>query len=378
MLKSFTLFILLLSVSYASAQITLTADYFPAAGDTLTYGVADSALQVDQLSPGAAREWDFDNPAALSTSTEVVTAANDLVFTEADVVTGVDGNTQAFYAISDTAYQLVGIRGRIDEASGQVFSAPISPGRSERRAPLEYQDRFQATTTNQLTIAADSIPEELIGDIDALGNVDTVRISATSNRQDVVDAYGTLTINGRTYDVLRERRTESVETKIEVRAGIVGYVDVTSVVLPFVPELADFIGSPESTTTYYYWSNTEKEAIAIVETDDTGMQTSMRFISADVTNSTNAPILTQAQVKVYPNPARNTATFEVTGLEAGDYRLRVVNVLGREVAQSIVPASGGAAKVDLDVSALPRGTYLYSLSNERGRILTTRRLLVGH
>jgi hypothetical protein len=381
MQKFVTLSVLLLAVATSFGQITLTDVYFPAAGDTLYYGVGDESASVDQLLPGEARQWDFGVQEAISIDTQVIIAADDLIFTQADVSVNIDSNTVGFYSITDTAYQLIGIRGDLGLETGQLFSAPISPGRSERRAPLEYQDRFSAVTTNELTLGINEIPQELLGDLGGvLGNgVDSVRISATTDRTDVVDAYGSLTINGQTYNVLREKRSETVEPKIEVLSStIIGYVDITSAILPRIPDLADFIGNQEETITYYYWTDTEKEAVAIVTTDRDNNQTGLRFIRADSTNSFREPLLTQAQVKVYPNPAVSQANFVVEGIAPGQYTLRVINVLGRQISQQIITAVGNVARAEIDVTRLPRGTYLYSLTNERGLILTTRRLLVGH
>lgn len=380
MRKIVTLSALLLAAATSFGQITLTDVYFPAAGDTLYYGVGGESASVDQLSPGAARQWDFGVQEAIAIDTQVITAADDLIFTQADVSVNIDSNTVGFYSITDTAYQLIGIRGDLGLETGQLFSAPISPGRSERRAPLEYQDRFSAVTTNQLTLGINEIPQELLGDVGSvLDGVDSVRISATTDRTDVVDAYGSLTINGQTYNVLRERRSETVEPKIEVLTStILGYLDITSAILPQIPDLADFIGEQEETITYYYWTDTEKEAVAIVTTDQDDNQTGLRFIRADSTNSFREPLLTQAQVKVYPNPAVSRANFVVEGIAPGQYTLRVINVLGRQISQQVITAVGNVTKAELDVTRLPRGTYLYSLTNERGLILTTRRLLVGH
>ncbi|CAH1001529.1 hypothetical protein LEM8419_02432 [Neolewinella maritima] len=383
MFRTFTLLLCLCWTLAASAQITLTTAYFPAAGDTLVYGEAAAADGVDLLSPGADRQWDFGQQVAVDTQLQIILPYDDNPeFPDADVIVAIDSANQGYYALTDTTYELIGIQGRLaDVLPGFEYNTPLEPGRAQRRAPLNYADSYASTTVNVIAVDADSLPAEAL---DALGefgpllsNIDSIRLTSTSVRTDEVDAYGTLTINGQSYEVLRERRTETTSGMVEVKAGFLGFLDVTTNVLSEDPTLDNILGTQDPVTTYYYWTNTEKEAVAIVTVDDTDTPQSLRFIQGDVTNSVRGPRLAQAQVSVYPNPARNLTTFEVDGLEPGTYTLRVVNMLGREViTQQLVPA-GAQARTEVDVSRLPRGPYIYSLTNERGRILTTRRLLVN-
>ena len=256
----------------------------------------------------------------------------------------------------------------------------MAPGRAQRRAPLEYQDRYVSTTVNTIAVDVDSIPDEVLDEVDEfrdlLVGVDSIRIVSTSERTDVVDAYGMLTINGQTYEVLRERRMETSSASIFIKSGFLE-TDITSIVLSQQSELGDFLGTQEPTITYYYWTNTDKEAVAIVTADGTDAAQSLRFILGDVTNSVRGPQLTQAQVRVYPNPARDLTTFEAAGLQPGNYTLRVVNMLGREVIRQQITSVDGQVRTEVNVGQLPRGPYIYSMTNERGRILTTRRLLVN-
>jgi len=384
MRKPITLLALLFAAATSFGQIVLTDAYFPAAGDTLTYGVASGDPGIDLLSAGADRQWDFSNQVAADTQMQVVLPYDgNEAFPEAEVIVAIDNNNAGYYSVSDNVYELVGIQGSLPEVlPGFVFDAPVSPGRAERRAPLAYLDRFESNTANVIAIDSDSLPAEAKEALREFGDVlnafDSIRISSISERTDLVDAYGTLTINGQRYPVLREKRTETTRGKVEVKLGILGFQDVTAVILAQAPELQDFLGTQEGRESYYFWTDTEKEAVAIVTTDGDGNADGLRFALGDRLNSTGAPQLTQARVKVYPNPARGNTTFEVSGLDRGAYTLRIINVLGRQVSEVRFTPVGTTAKLPIDVSRLPRGTYLYSLTNERGLILTTRRLLVGH
>jgi hypothetical protein len=380
MLKTLYLIPCLLCSVAAWSQITLSTSYFPGAGDTLTYGVSDSTYTVDLLTPGPDRDWDFGSPAAVRQRQQIATAVGeDTTFAGADLIFDVDQNTKGYYRVTDTVFQLIGLRGNNELLAGVDLSAPVDPPRAERRAPLNYQDAFTTNTVNRIEVPVDSLPAEITEQFGGLLPSDgVVQITATSTRSDLVDAYGSLAINERTYPVLREKRTEQVTTTVKVTTAV-GLLDITGTLAQQEPELADFLGEADPIVTYYYWAEGEKEAIAIVTADENEVaEGGISFILTDQTNSSNSVRLARAQVQVYPNPANSLATFEVDGLETGSYTLRLVNVLGREVHREIVVAVGGRSRTEVDVSRLPRGTYLYSLTNERGLLLTTRRLLVGY
>jgi hypothetical protein len=379
MLKPFTLFVALFVTLPLWSQITLSNAYFPEAGDTLVYGVTDSSYAVDLLTAGPAREWDFGNPTAARLRRQLANpVGEDTTFAGADLILGIDANTVGYYRVTDDVFELIGIRGSNELLAGVELNAPVDPPRPERRAPLRYADSYTTNTVNQVEVLVDSLPEEITDQFgSALSSGSTLRITATSSRTDEVDAYGELTLQGRTYSVLREKRVEQVTTTVEAITGI-GTFDITSTLEQQQPELADVLGEADPTTTYYFWAEGEKEAIAIVTVNEDGeADGGISFIRTDQTNSTGSIRLARAQVSVFPNPARSQAIFEVEGLESGNYTLRLVNVLGREVHREEFTAARGRGRLEVDVSRLARGTYLYSLTNERGLLLTTRRLLVG-
>lgn len=378
MLKTTTLYFLLLASAAASAQISLTNAYFPVAGDTLKYGLAADGVEVDLLSPGPDRQWNFGTQLAVASDREVYSMANDEVFTEADLVLDAGDSAKVFFNVTETSFEVIGLRGSVELFPGRVFNAPISPPRPERRAPLVFGNDYSTTTVNQLIVPRSDLPAAVIQQLGVLAlGLDSIRLTSTSNRTSTVDGAGTLTINGQTYEVLREKRVETVTTKVEIRSQFLNYTDVTGTIQSLFPDSEVFFGAEEPTTTYYFWAETEKEAIATVDVDESGEQTGLSFIEADSTNSTRGPQLNQSQVKVFPNPARGMATFTIQGIDPGTYTLRLINVLGRQISVEQFRPTGQRTEIDLDVSNLPWGTYLYSLTNERGRILTTRRLLVG-
>ena len=378
-MSRFLLTLLLLPALHLYGQVTITDAYFPVAGDTLRYSVAEPGTSVDLLTAGADRQWDFGTlTAASELDLAAATPVDETVFTQADLALDIDSTTVGYYSVTAGSLDLVGIRGTNPLLPGYEIEARLSPSRPERRAPLAYQNSYASMATNVVAVAASELPAETRSEYGVLlTGVDSIRLTTISDRDDSVDAYGTLLLNGKSYEVLREKRVEVVTTQVEVKSGALDYSDITGLLQTFAPEYAAFLGEQAPVTTYYFWSPGQKEAVATVTEEEDGSVSRMTFVRSDATSSTGGPFLRQASISIYPNPAYGLTTFEVSGLDNGEYTISVFNVLGRRVATTTFSPSLGNAKVPVELDNLPRGTYLYSLMNQRGRILTTRRVMVG-
>jgi CBS domain-containing protein len=382
MTKPLLVFLLVLCLAPLTAQVTLSNDYFPVAGDTLKYNTVDS-VYVSTLvvaDAGANLTWDFGTPAINEERADAVTLIGaDTSFLDAGLKILSSNGTQSYYSVSDTEFNLVGIKTSFDLLPNFLLNAPADPVRPIRRAPLNYLDNFETMTSNIVIVSVDSLPQEaldLIGD--AVTNFDSMRLTTTSARTDVVDAYGSLTIDDRTYTVLREARTESIFIDLEVKSGFLPWTNVTATITILNPTLAGFVGQQDVTKTYLFWSPEIIEPIVeIVTLEQTGEMQRMDYRRRQRPVSTGGPGLRQAQVKVYPNPASELATFEFTGLERGSYTLSLYSVNGSMMESRTFSPIGDQTRLNVNVSTLPKGLYLYSLRNSLGRTITTKRLIVG-
>ena len=365
-----------------SAQITLTTDYFPVPGDTLRSVRADStstAAAATQLQAegGADLAWNFSGLVAARNINEPVRANTDTLFPNAGMVIQSD-QTLSFYQSTATSFDLVGIRTDFDFLPNFPLSTAVSPARPVRRAPLNFGDSFTSVTENTVTISPDSIPEEAREEIgDVLDGVDSVRITTISTREDVVDAWGTVRLFDNFYPVLRERRTEGVFIRIELRTLPLNWIDVTGTITLINPDLAALVGQQPETVTYLFWNDESKEPIIEVITDEeSGQPSTLRYKRALQSTSTQGPGALQARVRVFPNPTRNFATFEIEGLAPGNYQLQLVNMTGKRVAIREFSPFGNQTRLNLDASELPAGLYLYSIQDGRGRRVVTKKLQV--
>jgi uncharacterized repeat protein (TIGR01451 family) len=78
-----------------------------------------------------------------------------------------------------------------------------------------------------------------------------------------------------------------------------------------------------------------------------------------------------ADVKIFPNPLHEAATFEVTGVEAQDYAFYLYDIQGRMVFNQVFPSSN----FQLLRGQLPAGQYIYRIAAD-GASVSTGKLLI--
>jgi len=68
-------------------------------------------------------------------------------------------------------------------------------------------------------------------------------------------------------------------------------------------------------------------------------------------------------LSVQPNPASSYADLYISGTNAGEYRLSILNLLGKEVSSEMIQVGDDDQIIQLDLTALAKGVYLVSVSN---------------
>ena len=77
----------------------------------------------------------------------------------------------------------------------------------------------------------------------------------------------------------------------------------------------------------------------------------------------------------YPNPAIDDVRIDFFNLPASNYTLKIYNILGIVVWEKKYSISGDRSE-KINLNDLRKGTYLYSLINETGKIISTKRLMI--
>lgn len=357
------------------AQVEINNDVFPALGDTLRTATDAMPTGIVPGSSGADKTWDFSSLSAdFSTETIYLDAAEGSAAADlpnADLYTDL-GGAETYYQVTATQLRLLAGKGTDPTGFGVEALVKFTPPIIERCAPMNFGDVNSSESNASFAFGAEVIPDTLL---DAFPIVpDSIRIRINQDRTDIVDAYGAITIPGGTYEVLREKRTQTRSTRVDVLLSFLGWQDVTDLIAGLVGVDAGL--GDISTVNYLFFSDAEKEIIANITADETGaVVNSVTFKDNGLINATADVDLNQPRVNVYPNPATTETSFDFSNMEAGNYTLEMYNVLGILVWQKEVYLNGAQTEV-VNLNNFQKGTYLYSVINKNGKTLTTKRLVV--
>ena len=373
----YAVFFILISMK-TTAQITLTDAYFPSINDSLQTAVSlaqyTRTLRLSAASSTAQR-WDYSylRSAANSTAktTERYLAATDTAvlnqFPTAKLVRDIGGGQLAAYNKSATRFELLGYK-NID--FGGILRLPVVAKFLqpvlERRAPLAFNTMNRNQSSFVVAISSNIIPDTLLSSLPI--RPDSIRVRFQTDRQDKTDAFGTLLIPGGSYEVLRERRYEVTDTKIEAKLNPLPWLDVTSFILTGTQRPRD------TTIRYYFWSNMAKEPIAVLTTDDKDSITRAEYKYLKINTSVENSAYTEgvASLIVSPNPMTTEAVFNIKiESPSTSFLLNIVDNLGKIVLQKNLKMEK-EQRVQVDVSAFANGIYWARLVDENGHFLAAK------
>ena len=372
--------LVILSALYASAtaQITVGAATFPKAGDTLSYAF-DTAPTINAATPpGGNQTWDFS---ALQT-TEVdqtifsptSAGTNKDKFPGADMVLlGTSGET--YYNATNTKWENMGFVGSQAGSFNTVVTAKYSPVLTERHAPLNFFDIFQQESNLNLPFSTAALPDTLLAALPI--KPDSIRVKTNLKRTEVVDGWGVCKIPGGNYPVLRMKRTEYTKTGIDIKIGFF-WLDLSQLLPAGTGGALGNLLSPDTTVTYRFLSNTDKEEIAVVTMDPTLSKAErVRFKNNETTSAEEVSDFApgSASIQAFPNPAIEWVRFDCSNIPSGNYTLKIFNIIGKVIWRQNLRISGShSVRVELD--KFKKGTYLYSLVDGKGNIIGTKRLVI--
>jgi len=362
--------------AFASAQITVTNATFPAAGDSLVFAVDNEPLGLNPASaPGGPQIWDFstlqkdDN---LSVVYRPASVGNQVAnYPGADLV--ITGQGETYFNLTNTKFEALGYAGGDPTGLGLNVIAKFNPVIVERKSPLSFFDVSSQQTDLSLPFSTDALPDSLLSGLPIVP--DSIRIRISTQRLDVVDGYGTCQIPGGTFQVLRQKRTDYTTTGVDIKVPILGWLDLGTLLGGGGGGLGSGLGT-DTTVTFRFYSNTEKEEIAIATmSNDLSVVESIRFKNLTTTTVIDPTPAIFSSIQAFPNPAVEWVRFDCTNLAAGDYTLKIFNILGKCVWRKNYTLSGTTSfKVELD--DFKKGTYIYSLVDKLGNSVGTKRLVV--
>jgi len=365
-----------------TAQISISNSYFPAVGDTIYSAIDNLPANISIGSEGPNQDWNFSTlQAPFSRRTIFRAAAEGNFFDEyssAELLAELVENAETYYNITTNRYELMGFGGSDPLGLGIQALPKYTPALVERWAPLNYDDTHSSEANISYAFSADDLPNEITNPLPI--TPDSFRVRLSLEREDVVDAWGKMTIPGGVYNVLREKRTRQQDVRLDAKIGFLGWQDITDIVLEAV-DIDEILGmdnalGASTTVSYHFYSDEAKEAIAIVTMDAAGENPlRVEFKGSDIISHVQNVNALKPGVYAFPNPAIVNVRFEFSNLKPGNYTLRIYNILGVEIWKDQYHVNGIRTE-KVDISSLRKGTYLYSLSNEKGKTLATKRLIV--
>ncbi|HHJ51231.1 MAG TPA: T9SS type A sorting domain-containing protein [Phaeodactylibacter sp.] len=368
----FTLLASALSLSLM-AQITLTTENFPQAGDTLFLAV-DNAPTVTLTGPGGPYEWDFTTLQAPFTTEVVYRPASEGSaydqLPDADMVVTLPAGGEAYYSVENDELLNIALNGAAPGGLGFDLLMRLDPPLVERKAPVQFGFSLIQESSVSSAVSSEALPQEILDQLPI--TPDSLRLRMTDQRTEFADAYGTMDIPGGSFDVLRIKRFEIREFHVDAYLSFTGWTEIT-----------DLLGGgsnlePDSTLQYIFLSNEAKEPIAEVTADpvtEEVQSVTFKSIATGPVPTTIVPVGSPL-VLAYPNPAIFDVRFEFINLKPGVYHLEIYNLLGVKIRDEEYRIKSGNQVEKMDVSDLRKGTYLYSLRGPDGKAITTKRLII--
>lgn len=354
------------------AQIFVPTSLMPGAGDTLLTAVDNLPNSIKSIASGRNQRWDFAMLEAPYTRSTVWKPASKgsaaASFKNAEYIAPIDEQTEGYFRTQGNDLILLGAVGPDPLNLSRKSLMRFSPGLIERRYGLRYGDAFQDESNVVLTLGEDDIPSWFRKKLPV--SPDSLRLRVTYDRQYDVDSYGRMIVPGGIFEVIRERRIEIIDLRLEVKVGRRRWQDVTRSVKD-----KELLRSQKKIS-YHFYSNNSKEPVAKVwmssnERKVLKIEFKPRERESVVQNVANV----RPDIYVSPNPAIASVRFEFFNLPPGTYKLSIFNIIGQEEWSKMYTINGNYAE-QVDISQLKKGAYLYSLKDERGRTLSTKRLMV--
>lgn len=354
-------------------QITVSNAVFPQAGDTLFTRIDVTPMINFQPKEGM-QNWVFNglsSPALVETIFRDPDFGSSTFFNNANMVNILDNGPEYYYRADDTSFVELGYYG-VDPFVGFIMvNARYSQPLILRHAPLNFGDVHQQSTDLLIPISSEIIPDTLLSSLPV--RPDSLRLRVGIQRNDTVSAFGTLTLNQVNFEVLQEKRIEERSIYFDAKVPFLGWQDITQFIATEFPQFG--AGTMDTITSYYYFSEGVQEPVAVVNVDDRDTPQRVEFKDMQVTSSTRVYNLKDIEITASPNPGIGLIEFRVKNAPLGNYKVKVRNIIGQSLWEKSFFIQG-KEELNVDLTHLKRGTYFYTLIDENGNSLITKRLII--
>lgn len=361
---------------YTQAQISIDKFSLPQKGDILKTKIALTPM-IKVGKPGADKVWDFSNVDGIPKKVELLSPSEGSVeLNDAEFLVKPTEVVENYYR-SDSKGDIYQYYIKTVDPIFQQFeiNTPFTDDEIYRKAYINFGDSDYYISRYGLSLAWSDLPDTLTQGIPL--TFDSVRFSLVVDRQDVIDAYGTVKLPDGDWDALRERSTRV--RKVEVAGYSFGtWIPIpTNLLSQLLGQYAPLV-NPDTTYHFNYYSDKAIETIASVvsKNEDGSDPASIEYKDgAEITNvldvSNSLP-----NISAYPNPTYGMVEFTLDQVKTGDYTIVVYNILGKTLWEKDIRKTKSKHHFKADLSSLQKGTYLYSVLDKYGTKLVTKRLVI--
>gem|GEM_PF-6313598 len=357
----FTVFVMLLTVSWLSGQISISSSSFPVDGDTIFYKTNNYPDKRVLTAIGKNAVWDYSDLRSpfisvvnFKKNTEVIgdVGGGTAVYEDGELRYLVNNNMKIVAASSDL------ISGKVKTYSEYLTLVPSS---------LKYKDQIFHNAVSEEIFEQNEIPTTLQKKLSKI--LLPLKITTNTITRGEVASSGTLILPWGAEEVLMAKMeiTENLECT---------YMDEGSW-KPLNEEQKGFLDLDykKTKTEFHFYSKNSKLPLMIINWSPLGGPESIKY---QVQEASSRDIKRGSDVKeivAFPNPTFGNTKFEFLNYEAGTYTLEIYAVYGAKLWSETYELQENDI-ISENFSFLRKGTYLYCIKNKQGAKIVTKRLVI--
>jgi len=133
---------------------------------------------------------------------------------------------------------------------------------------------------------------------------------------------------------------------------------------------------PVTVPKIHYVDNREKKEVAQINVDpaDKDKFVSSHFMFREAFKNLRKCNEEQG-IYVFPNPSYGDFNIKMNNFPAGEYQIKIYNIIGKIIKTTPLQKEGENI-IHVNLRGLPKGTYIYSIEDEFGHRLETKRLSI--
>ncbi len=372
-----TLFLLLLTVTVVSSQITVTNSTFPSIGDTLrTRTTSNPSSPVNVGTNNGPQTWNYNFLNSGGSMSEDIYVSPTLgtqsaAFPTSNLMILTDGGQEQYLRTSATKIEALGFGGENGflptNLAIKYTERPVL-----RVAPLNFITSNNSTGKFNISLSTDLLPDSLLSGLPF--SIDSIRILFTNSTSGLVDAYGSLMLQNKTFDVLREKSTVTSNTALEVRIFNT-WINPSSLGFQIPGGLGDFLGS-DTTINYNFYTNTRKDVLVSVEHNVKNEFQSVTFADVGGIITSSEDISLDHTLMLYPNPASEFINIQTKDWKEGMYFLNITDLSGRVVYFENTKLEKNNIK-QIPTHNLPAGQYIFTARDKFNQSIRSIKFIIN-